>query len=242
MLNKLVVPVLALGWSCLGAGTSPGQDPEELPPPTPRGAVLPEPVPSAPCGPEGCAGHVRTIPVREVHLIERQKAVPVPELRLRDDVCRSLTTGLEIEWKEEQRVLPSVELKARVVEQPVTCYTTRLVEEVDPCTGKCCKVYKQVPEVKMVPVTVYDAIPVERVYVVRTPCPKLVPKELVVRRLALEVNTVPGVVKKLEGVFLENEVAVSPPPHLPLPEKVCLPPPAPVPPLPPRPCTGLHGP
>src|SRR5205823_11301518 len=103
------------------------------------------------------------------------------------------------EYREERRTVADVELRPRVVEQQVTCFTTRLVEEIDPCTRKACTVRKQVPEVKTVKVTRYEAVPVERVVVVRVPVLKEVPREVAVRRLALDVNTVPAIRKTYES-------------------------------------------
>src|SRR6516162_2887849 len=166
-----------LAATLLLAGAAPGQ--EKLPPPeAPPQALPPAPVPDGPaCAPD-CHGPPRTVAVPRVHIVERQEATTLPDL----------------------------ELRPRVVEQCVTCYTTRPVKEVDPCTGKECIVHKPVPEVKTVKVTVYDCVPVERIVVVRVPVVKENPAELVVKRLVLDVNTVPAIRKTYEGIFLKDHV------------------------------------
>jgi hypothetical protein len=243
MKQPLLPTSLAL-WAVLAFGSARGQPPDTLPedpkaPPAQKEtlpvAPAPAPAPAAgpACGPGGCAHPERTRAVTEVHLIDRQRATTALELKLREDVTRTPTTGLEIDYPEERRVVPSIELVPRQVDEQVTVHTTKLVEEVDPCTGKCCKVYKQIPEVKTVQVTVYDRVPVERIYVVRTPVAKQVPMDLVVRRFGLEANTVPAIEKRLEGVFLKHDVAV--PPAAPLPPLPCVEVP-PAPPPPPLPC------
>ena len=214
-----------LAATLLLAGAAPGQ--EKLPPPeAPPQALPPAPVPDGPaCAPD-CHGPPRTVAVPRVHIVERQEATTLPELKLREEVVsRCPATTLEVGFREERRVVPDVELRPRVVEQCVTCYTTRPVKEVDPCTGKECIVHKPVPEVKTVKVTVYDCVPVERIVVVRVPVVKENPAELVVKRLVLDVNTVPAIRKTYEGIFLKDHVDV--------------PPPAPVPPLPCLP-SGCH--
>ncbi len=197
---RRLLPVVLVGWGMLFDGAS-----------------AREPVPLSVAA--DCPAPGRVLTTREVPLVERQEAVAVPELRLREDVTRGVTTSLELDWREERQVVPGVELRPRQVEQQVTCTTTRPFEEVDPCTGKACIVYKPVPEVKTVKVTVYEAVPVERVVVVRVPVVRAAPREVVVKRLVPEWNTVPAVRKTFEPLFLEHAVPAPP-----------------VPPLPPLPC------
>jgi hypothetical protein len=211
-MKRYLLSSLLAGWGVLLAGVAPGEEPGQ-----------PQPVPAAPaegpgCHGPGCHEPERSATVSRVHIVERQEATTAPEYKLRDEVCRTTVPGLEVDYHEERRIVADVELRPHVSEQQVTCYTTRLVEEIDPCTGKACLVHKQVPEVRTVKVTCYETVPVQRIVVVRVPVLKEVPRPVAVHRLALDVNTVPAIRKTYEGIFLE--------------EKVAVPPPAPVPPLP----------
>jgi hypothetical protein len=150
-----------------------------------------------------------------VLLVERQSATTLPKIDVREvEVCRE--RPIDLEWKEEKRVITVLSVKPRQCEELVTCMTSHPETTVDPCTGQCCTVYKQVPVTKKVTITVYDTVPEQKTVIVRVPCLKP-GKEMVVKKLVLDETTVPAICKRYELLESNNTVPapVCPP--------VCLP-------------------
>src|SRR5262249_48882474 len=143
--------------------------------------------------------------MRKVYLVEEQAATTLPDFKLRDVECGK-GTCLELDWREEKRVCTELVLKPREIEQEVTCLTVQPVTTIDPCTGHPCTVHQQVPVVKKVKLTVYDAVPEEKEYVVKIPCLK--PVDVVVKRLAVDWTTEPAIEKRLRAVTVPCEIKV----------------------------------
>lgn len=203
---RRILPSLLVGCAALTGGLARSQEPasrlpETLPPPTP--AACP-----APCVPTV----EKTFHRRNVILIPEQSATTLPQLTLRPvEVCREKKTTLEIDWREEKRTCTELVLKPREIEQEVVCTTVKPETTVDPCTGKPCTVYKQVPEVQKVKITVFDAVPEEREYVVRFPCLKPVDNEVVVKQLVLDATTIPAICTRFRAADTSCEIKVQVP-------------------------------
>jgi hypothetical protein len=162
--------------------------------------------------PPCCATVEKTICTRKVQLLEQQTADTLPRLPLRDvEVCREKQTSLQIDWKETRYVCTELTVEPVVSQQDVVCMTVKPETTVDPCTGKPCTVYKQVPEVKKVQVTVMKAVPREKEYVLRVPCLKPVERDAVVQKLAVDATTIPAVTTRLHAVIVPCEVKVQVP-------------------------------
>ena len=198
-MRRWIVPIfsiLSLTLITQAQEVEPTEPPEKLPPPTqPSPPSIPAPVPG--CGPH-CAQPVRTVTIPKVTVVERQRAISVPALKIREVVTKHYAPVTEIKWKEEERVVKELVFKPRVVEQPVTYWDTVPVQEVDPCTGKLCTVHKKVQKVQMVKVTVQDKVYEDRVYKIKVPCFVKVMKEIRVKRCAVDEVTVPAIEKRCE--------------------------------------------
>jgi hypothetical protein len=150
-----------------------------------------------------------TIHRKKVFILETQTATTLPKLTLRDvDVCREKKTTVEVDWRVEKHTCKEHEIRSRQVEQEVTC--TEVVPETttDPATGKSCTVYKQVPVVKKVMVTVQEAVPVDREYLVKFPCLRRTEREMQVKKLEVDRTTIPAIEKKLHAVVAPCEITV----------------------------------
>lgn len=184
------------------------------PPPVPMPEVPPKPAEElpAPAAQPGCDGagcHAeRRVNVTTVILKEKQCATTVPELKLREVICKDKVPGFVIEYREQKQKVTEIQLKPRTEVKEVVCITRKAVEKKDPCTGKCCTVYEEVPETKKVTITNYDEVPVEREIIVRIPCLKPVEHDVVVKKLVLDERTVPAIEKRWEGKFLDHCIRV----------------------------------
>lgn len=163
------------------------------------------------CGP-------RTATATSATLIERNVAVPIPVNKLMEITSRQQVEGLEVEYKDEKQTIEVIELKPRTVEEKHTVYVTREFEEVDPCTGKCCKVCRPCPEERVVKTTVYDRVPVKKTVVVKVAHLKPVKRLVDVTTLCVEPVTVPGIATHFDVVINQEQVKVP-----------CCPPPPPAP-------------
>jgi hypothetical protein len=208
MIQRLFPGLVVL--AALTGSASQGQEvpqklPERIPPPASAPQAIEAP---PPC----CPTVEKTICTRKVYLLEEQTATTLPRLTLRDvEVCHEKQTNLQIDWKETRYVCTELTVEPVVSEQEVVCLTVKPETTIDPCTGKPCTVYKQVPEVKKVQVTVMKAVPREKEYILRTPCLKPVEREVVVQRLAVDATTIPAVTTRLHAVTVPCEVKVQVP-------------------------------
>lgn len=160
----------------------------------------PPPVTEADCAP-------RTVSVPKVYLVEEQCATTIPKLTLREEVVGRGCAGVQLEYAEEKHSVTEMTLKPRKVEQQVVCTEMRTVEKVDPCTGCVCTVREACPVVRTVTLTVYDPVPVTREVVVRVPCLKP-GKEVVVKKMVLDVTAEAAIEKRYRLLTVPNEVPV----------------------------------
>ena len=167
--------------------------------------AAPAPACAAPCPPPV----EKTISRREVYLVEEQAACTLPALTPREvELARTKEASLEVAWHEAPFVCTELTLKPREVDQEVVCTTVAPVTKVDLATGQACTVYEQVPVVKKVRVTVYDVVPEERAYLVRTPYLKPVEKCVIVKGLTVDATTEPAVEKRLRVITVPCEAKV----------------------------------
>jgi hypothetical protein len=185
----------------------------------PSASPLPDALPGAPGCPAG-APCLRTISLPRLTLLEEQKAIPVPNLRLREAVVGE-ACGLKVEYQEAKQVVTEWKLQPREVIQQVPCTTMVPVTVTDPCTGKCRTDYKECPTVREVKITVFEQVPVERTVVVGVPCVKP-GQPLLVQKLVLDSTIEPAIASRFQLLTMPNEVPVP----------VCPAPACPVPPLP----------
>jgi hypothetical protein len=176
----------------------------------------PEANPAAPdCAPS-CE---RTLNTTKVHLVPEQHATTVPSLKLREVATTVPTTDLKIEFKEEKRTVCVTSLKPREEERVVT--STTMVPEtcIDPVTHCQTTKYTPVCQTKVVKVTVMDRVEETKEVIVKVPILTPVEGSVVVKRLTLDVTTVPAVATTYKLVTMPTTLSV---PALPPP---CLPPP-----------------
>src|SRR5262249_34446104 len=127
----------------------------------------------------------KTLSSYKLFLQEHQAATTIPRLVLRDvEVCKEKQPSLELAWHEEKFTCTEITFEEKQIEQEVTCLTVEPETTVDPVTGKSCTVYKQVPVVKKVTVTVFNPVPKEKTYVARFPYIKPIEKDVAVKKLA----------------------------------------------------------
>jgi hypothetical protein len=202
------------------AAESPPGPPKTLPDKAP-----PPPTEAPPCGPT----LEKTIHGVNVFLQEVQKAITVPNLTLRDVVsppCKR--PSIKLDWREEKHPVTEIVMKPHEVEQEVVCTKTEKVTTIDPCTGKPCTVFKEVPYVKKVKITEFEAVPVQRQIVVRIPVLKPVEEEIRIKTLAVDHTREAAIRKELRAITIPWEVHVQVPVGLPpLPLPPCPPPCAP---------------
>jgi hypothetical protein len=219
VMTRWLSPVLLAGLWLTSAGWTVGQEslrekPKELPAPS---AVQPAAPPAceAPClTPECC------IPVNKLYLINEQRETTLPRIAIREEVSLQKVPALEEHYKEEKRTVVVMVERKRDVEQPVTCMTTVTETQVDPCTGKCCTVERQVPVVKMIKTTVYDTVPEERTVIIKVPEFKTVERVMEVRRLVALPISVPAIESRIRLETAPGEVVL---PERPCPTPACLP-------------------
>ena len=182
---------------------------KEGPPPPPTlpalepapNETLPSPTPISPsCAPPG-----RTLSLPRMTLMEVQEATTIPRLNVREEVVGE-ACGLDVDYKEEKQTVMEWVLKPREVVKEVLC--TRMVPfaTVD-CTGLPRTEYRAEPIVRAVKLTVYDAVPVERVVVVAVPCLKP-GKPLLVKKLVVDTTMEPAICTRMQLLTMPNQVQV----------------------------------
>ncbi len=211
MLLRRAALIVAIVLAAIG--TAHADEPNRLPDAVPN--VLPAPC-HEPCGPP-CE---KTIRMRNIALVEKQNACTLPELRLREyEVGRDKRRTLEITYNETRQWCTELVLKPREIEQEVCCTEVKPVTTIDPCTGCPCTTYQPVQVTKRVKITVYDAVPEQKEYIVRTPCLKPVEEDVIIRKLAVDAVTIPAIGKRLEAIPTDCvlKVPVTVPPPMPCP-------------------------
>lgn len=176
--------------------------------------------------PAGCCAPAcdKKVCTTQVLLVEKQEAAVLPEINIREVATRVPITKMTVEYKEEKRCVTVTTAKPREVERVVESVSWVPETTVDPCTGKCCTTYKQVPQCKTVKVTVYDHVCETKEVTVKVPVVKPVCSEVVVKQLTADWTSRPAVVTKLDAVIVPTEMKIPgvgcplpPPPPLPKP-------------------------
>jgi hypothetical protein len=178
----LLVGVLA--WTApAGAQEKEGlPSPKELPPIVEKGPVVEAaPPPVTP----GCDAACH--PPFKVLWVET--ATPLQVLVPREVITTEPRKALEIEYREEKRVVTEIVMKPREVEEAVPCTIVCPVKVVDPHTGECSTVMQPVTEVKIVKRTVFEPAPEERTIIVRVPALKSVDVMTPQKTILLEYRT-----------------------------------------------------
>src|SRR5262245_38289792 len=160
----------------------------------------------------------RTLNTTKVHLVPEQHATTVSSLKLREVATTVPTMGLKIDFKEEKRTVCVTSLKPREEDRVVTSTTLVPETHMDPCTHCQTITYRQVCQTKTVKVTVMECVQETREVIVRVPVLTPVESSVVVKRLALDVTTVPAVTTTYKVVTMPGTLSV---PVLPQP---CVPP------------------
>jgi hypothetical protein len=216
-MKRFLAPVLVVCWAWHG-NVSLAQKSNE--PPEPERILAPTESAAAPD--PSCLPPVveKTLSSYKLFLQEHQAATTIPRMLLRDyEVCREKLPSLELAWHEEKFTCTEITFEEKQVEQEVTCIAVEPETKVDPATGQSCTVYKQVPIVKKVVVTVFSPVSKEKTYIARYPYVKPVERDVLVKKLAVDCITVPGIEKTLSVAPVPCEHKVL----LPLPPVVCLP-------------------
>src|SRR5262249_53112240 len=150
--------------------------------------------PGADPAPADCAPSCeRTLNTTKVYLVPEQHETTLPSLKLREVATTVPTMGLKIDFKEEKRTVIVTSLKPREEERVVT--STTMVPEtcIDPVTHCQTTKYTPVCLTKTVKVTVMDRVEETKEVIVKVPVLTPVESAVVVKRLALDVTTVPAV-------------------------------------------------
>jgi hypothetical protein len=159
----------------------------------------------------------RTLNTTKVYLVPEQHATTVPSLNLREVVTTVPTMDLKIDFKEEKRTVCVTSLKPREEDRVVT--STTMVPEtcIDPVTHCQTTKYTPVCQTKIVKVTVMDCVQETREVIVKVPIVTPVESSVLVKRLALDVTTVPAVATTYRLVTMPSTLSVPalPPPCLP---------------------------
>jgi hypothetical protein len=151
-----------------------------------------------------------------VYLVPEQRATTVPSLNLREVATTVPTMGLKIDFKEEKRTVCVNSLKPREEDRVVTSTTMVPETYIDPCTHCQTTKYTPVSQTKIVKVTVMDCVQETKEVIVKVPILTPVESSVVVKRLALDVTTVPAVATTYRLVTIPSTVTVpAPPPCLP---------------------------
>jgi hypothetical protein len=215
-MNRLL-PALLLGLSTTLTGSLRAQEPVR-----PEGAQekkepeKKETPKEAPLAAPECADCPQTREIHrsrtQVYIVEQEEATTIPRLTTRAVECgREVRTHLEVDWAETKYSVTELEFKPRTVLQEVVVCSVEPKKSVDPHSGKECTVFEKVESVKKVKVTVYDCVPVEKHYILKTPVIKPVDKEYLVRRLVLDSTTEPGIRKTLRAVHAPEDVKLQVP-------------------------------
>ncbi len=187
----------------------------------------PPPIEAAPAGPAcgpACAPPIKVQHLTQPHvlLVPHQQAIALPVPVLKEVEVGRIQNPV-LEFQDQKQCIIVDEIKECEVSQVVTVTETKEVEVVDPCTGKCCKVYQTCPVEKVVKVKVYQTVPVKKEVVVKVPVLKPGPEQQVMK-LALIPTTVPATLTTYTAVpSFQNLTAVVPPmpPPPPPPPPVC---------------------
>jgi hypothetical protein len=155
----------------------------------------------------------RTLNTTKVHLVPEQHATTVPHLNLREVATTVPTMDLKIDFKEEKHTVVVTSLKPREEDRVVTSTTLVPETHIDPCTHCQTITYRPVCVTKTVKVTVMDPVQETKEVIVRVPILTPVESSVVVRRLTVDVTTVPAVATTYRLVTIPGTVSVPVPPR-----------------------------
>lgn len=206
-------------WAILGVflaiGPLVAQTPEPKPESPPPQTKLPEAVPApqpAPVLPPAAVsegpdcGH-RTVCTTNVLLVPHEKATTMPDWKLRAVEVGRIPSGPVLEFREEKQCVTELKLVSDDVAQQVVVQERKPITVVDPHTG-CAKTDYQICDVvKTVMVKVYRTVPVQREVIVRVPCLKPGPDQIV-QKMVLDRLTVPAIEKSFTAVTTTQELKV----------------------------------
>jgi hypothetical protein len=160
----------------------------------------------------------RTLDTTKTYLVPQQCATTVPRHNLREVATTVPTMGLKIDYKEEKRTVCVTSLKPREEDRVVTSTTMVPDTHIDTCTHCQTITYRPVCQTKTVKVTVMDCVQETREVIVKVPVLTPVESSVVVKRLVVDVTTVPAVTTTYKLVTMPGTLSV------PVPPQPCLPP------------------
>jgi hypothetical protein len=155
----------------------------------------------------------RTLDTTKVYLVPEQRATTMPSYKLREVATTVPTMGLKIDFKVEKRMVCVTSLKPREEDRVVTSTTLVPETHIDPCTHCQTITYRPVCQTKTVKVTVMDCVQETKEVLVRVPVLTPVESSVVVKRLALDVTTVPAVTTTYKLVTMPGTLSVPVPPQ-----------------------------
>ena len=181
------------GLLVLLARPCPGQertlpDPQVAPAAPAKGQPAPSPAKASatPDGQPVPAACDRPCPMT-VRWVERQE--PIQVLVPREVVAPLPRKTVVVLYREEKRTVTNMVLRPREVKREECCTTLKPVAVTDPHTGQCTTVLQPVPETRVVRDTVYEAVAVKQVLVVRVPYLREIEEPVPQRTIVLEYQT-----------------------------------------------------
>src|SRR5262249_42872000 len=136
--RMLTILILAAGAIPVAAQEQGPVKPEMLPPPEAK-------LPMEPC----CGNKVLWV----------DYWVPVQTIYARDYVTKETCGTWTVKYKEEEQTFIETVLRPREVEKEVTYYTNEPITTIDPATGSTKTCTQQVPHLRKVKETIFEAVP-----------------------------------------------------------------------------------
>ncbi len=220
-MKMLYLPIVTTGLLLWGSVACLGQElprqevpPQEIPPPKPVPApeVLPAPLPS-----DCPTGHPA------LKILEVEQSRPVQIIVPREVITAVTRPGFVIAYREEKQEIFDYVLKPQEITRLVPCTVTVPCQEIDPHTGQCCTVMKEITQLKPQKEFTFTSVPEKRVLIVKVPYLKEVEEVIPQRNILLEYQTVPQVDIAVLGVPTEvhPDRYLTTPPTCPAPGPSC---------------------
>jgi hypothetical protein len=178
-------------------GEGPAKPPEPLKAPTEK--------PVAPAAPCGCKGP--TLKEHQILVVPVQSATTLPRVEIREERADAKELVLEVVYEEQERKIMELVMEPKEIKQKITCTKMEKKEVVD-CNGCKRTVWCEVPYEETVTVTQMRCVEKERTIIVKVACLKPVVRDVVLKRLAVDVTKQPAIATRFTMSEIKQELPV----------------------------------
>ena len=148
-----------------------------------------------------------TLKEHQILVVPVQSATTLPRVEIREERTDAKELVLEVVYEEQERKVMELVMEPKEIQQKIICTKMEKKEVVD-CNGCKRTVWCEVPYEETVTVTQMRCVEKERKIIVKVACLKPVVRDIVLKRLAVDITKQPAIATRFTMSELKQELPV----------------------------------